>query len=276
GATGFAMGVAVAYGLKASPLVLFAAAAVGFAGNALGGPAGAFIATIVGAEFGKIVSKETKVDIIVTPLVTLVTGIGMAMLVGTPISFAMDAIGGFIMWSTELMPALMGPVVAVIMGMLLTSPLSSAAIAITLGLEGIAAGAAVAGCAANMIGFAVSSYRENKLNGLISQGIGTSMLQFPNIMKNPRIWIPPIIASAVGGVISAAVFGMTNIPAGAGMGTSGLVGQFGALTAMGYTPAVFIQIGLVHFIMPAAISLAVSEYMRKKGWIKPGDMKLAA
>ena len=275
GATGFAMGVAVAYGLKAPPLVLFSAAAVGFAGNTLGGPAGALVAAIVATEFGKTVSKETKVDIIVTPLVTLVTGIGAAMLIGPPIRFAMDAIGSFIMWSTDLMPAVMGAVVAVVMGMLLTSPLSSAAIAITLGLEGVAAGAAVAGCAANMIGFAVSSYRENKAGGLISQGIGTSMLQMPNIMKNPLIWIPPIVASAVCGVLSAAVFGMTNIPAGAGMGTSGLVGQFGALTAMGYTPAVFMQIGLTHFVLPACVSLTVSEYMRKKGWIKFGDMKLA-
>jgi uncharacterized membrane protein len=275
GATGFAMGVAVAFGLKAPPLVLFASAAVGFAGNSLGGPAGALFAAIIGAEFGKIVSKETKVDIIVTPVVTLIVGVGTAILIGAPISSLMNAIGGFIMWSTELMPALMGGVVAIVMGMLLTSPLSSAAIAITLGLEGIAAGAAVAGCAANMIGFAVSSYRENKVNGLLSQGLGTSMLQLPNIMKNPRIWIPPIVASAIAGVISAAVFAMENIPEGAGMGTSGLVGQFGTLTAMGYTPFVFLQIGIVHFIVPGVVSFAVSEYMRKKGWIKFGDMKLA-
>ena len=276
GATGFAMGVAVAYGLKAPPLVLFASAAVGFAGNYLGGPMGAMIAAIIGAEFGKIVSKETKVDIIVTPAVTLIIGVGVAMLIGTPISWLMSTIGGFIMWSTELMPALMGGIVAIVMGMLLTSPLSSAAISITLGLEGIAAGAAVAGCAANMIGFAVSGYRENKVNGLVSQGIGTSMLQLPNIMKNPLIWVPPIVASAVGGVISAAVFAMETNRYGAGMGTSGLVGQFNTLTVMGFTPVVFLQIGLVHFLLPAVVSLAVSEYMRKKGWIKFGDMKLAA
>ncbi|MCL2285405.1 MAG: PTS sugar transporter subunit IIC [Firmicutes bacterium] len=276
GATGFAMGVAVAYGLKAPPLVLFASAAVGFAGNYLGGPMGAMIAAIIGAEFGKIVSKETKVDIIVTPAVTLIIGVGVAMLIGTPISWLMSTIGGFIMWSTELMPALMGGIVAIVMGMLLTSPLSSAAISITLGLEGIAAGAAVAGCAANMIGFAVSGYRENKVNGLVSQGIGTSMLQLPNIMKNPLIWVPPIVASAVGGVISATVFAMETNRYGAGMGTSGLVGQFNTLTVMGFTPVVFLQIGLVHFLLPAIVSLAVSEYMRKKGWIKFGDMKLAA
>jgi hypothetical protein len=162
------------------------------------------------------------------------------------------------------------------MGMVLTGPISSAALSIMLDLQGIAAGAAVAGCCANMIGFAVSGFRENKWSGLISQGLGTSMLQIPNIVKNPRIWIPPIIASAVAGPISAAVFKMENIPSGAGMGTSGLVGQFGALTAMGYSPEVFMQIGLVHFLLPAAVSLLVSELMRKKGWIKYGDMKLEA
>ena len=273
-ATGFAIGIAVAYGLKAPPLVLFASAAVGFAGFDLGGPAGAMIAAIIGAEFGKIVSKETKVDIIVTPAVTLVVGIAIAVLIGTPITWLMDVIGGFIMWSTELMPALMGGIVAVVVGMLLTSPLSSAAITIALGLEGIAAGAAVAGAAANMVGFAVSSYRENKVGGLVSQGLGTSMLQLPNIMKNPRIWIPPIVASAVVGIISAAVFAMENSMIGAGMGTSGLVGQFAAITVMGSSAGVFAQIGIVHFLVPAVVSFAVSEWMRKKGWIKFGDMKI--
>jgi len=276
GATGFAMGVAIAFGLKAPPLVLFSAAAVGFAGNALGGPMGALIATIIGVEFGKLVSKETKVDIIVTPVVTIAVGGFMAMLVGPPIMFVMDAIGSFIMWATDLMPALMGGIVAVVMGMILTSPISSAAIALSLNLEGIAAGAAVAGGAANMIGFAVISYRENKINGLLSQGIGTSMLQLPNIMKNPLIWIPVIIASAVGGVVSAALFGMENIREGAGMGTSGLVGQFGTLTAMGYSWDVFMQIGIVHFVIPVVVSLLVAEIMRKLGWIKFGDMKLEA
>jgi len=274
GAQGYAMGVAVAYGLKAPPLVLFASAAVGFAGNYYGGPMGALIAAIIGAEFGKIVSKETKVDIIVTPLVTLFAGVLTAILIGTPISALMTAIGGFVMWATELMPVLMGGTIAITMGMMLTGPLSSAAIAIALDLQGIAAGAAVADCAANMIGFAVSSYRENKISGLVSQGLGTSMLQLPNIMKNPRIWVPPIVASAVVGVLSAAVFEMQNIPIGAGMGTSGLVGQFGALTAMGYSAWSFVQIGLVHFVVPAAVAFAVSEYMRKRGWIKSGDMKI--
>ncbi|MCL2571031.1 MAG: PTS sugar transporter subunit IIC [Defluviitaleaceae bacterium] len=276
GATGYAIGVAVAFGLKAPPLVIFASAATGFVGNYLGGPAGALLAAIIGAELGKLVSKETKVDIIVTPATTLMTGMGVAMAIGPAIDWLMSTIGNFIMWATELMPALMGAIIAVVMGMALTGPISSAALAITLGLSGIAAGAAVAGCAANMVGFAVSSYRENKVGGLVSQGIGTSMLQLPNIIKNPRIWIPPIIASAIAGAVSAAVFGMENVPEGAGMGTSGLVGQFGAFTAMGFTWVVLTQVIIVHFIIPAVTCLLISEFMRKKGWIKFGDMKLEA
>jgi len=274
GAVGYAIGVAVAFGLKAPPLVIFASAATGFAGNYLGGPAGAFIAALIGAELGKLVSKETKVDIIVTPVVTLMAGMGTAMAVGPGIGWLMTVIGDFIMWATELMPAFMGAIVAVVMGMALTGPISSAALSITLGLSGIAAGAAVAGCAANMVGFAVSSYRENKVSGLVSQGIGTSMLQLPNIIKNPRIWIPPIIASAIAGAVSAAVFMMENIAEGAGMGTSGLVGQFGTFTAMGFTWGVLVQVVVVHFIIPAVVCFGISEFMRKKGWIKFGDMKL--
>lgn len=273
-AVGYAIGVAVAHGLKAPPLVLFASAATGFAGNELGGPAGAFVAAVIGAEFGKLVSKETKLDIIVTPVVTIIMGMGAGFLVGPAINEFMKATGRFIMWATELMPIPMGVLVSVVMGMVLTAPISSAALGIMLDLQGIAAGAACAGCCANMVGFAVSSYRENKVNGLLSQGLGTSMLQVPNIVKNPRIWIPPIIASAITGPISTAVFRMENIPSGSGMGTSGLVGQFGTLSAMGYTPAVFLQIFLVHFLLPALISILVSEFMRKKNWIKPGDMKL--
>jgi len=287
GATGYAIGVAVAFGLKAPPLVMFSAAAVGFAGNSIsgnffmgetgyaGGPAGAFIAALVAVEIGKLVSKETKVDIIVTPVVTIVAGIGVAMFVSPPIGRFMYIIGNFIMWATEQLPLIMGAIVAVVMGMALTGPISSAALAMTLGLSGIAAGAAVAGCAANMVGFAVSSYRENKTSGLVSQGLGTSMLQLPNIIKNPRIWIPPVIASAIAGAVSAAVFGMENTPEGAGMGTSGLVGQFGTFTAMGFTWGVLGQVVLVHFVLPAVVSLLASEFMRKKGWIKFGDMSLA-
>jgi uncharacterized membrane protein len=254
--------------------VLFASAATGFVGNQLGGPAGAFIAAVLGAEFGNIVSKETKIDIIVTPVVTIIIGMGAGALIGPPINVFMKATGAFIMWATELLPVPMGIIVSVVMGMVLTAPISSAALGIMLDLGGIAAGAACAGCCANMVGFAVSSYRENKVNGLLSQGLGTSMLQVPNIVKNPRIWIPPIVASAVVGPLSSAVFKMDNIPSGSGMGTSGLVGQFGTLAAMGYSPGVFVKILFVHFLIPAAVSLAVSEFMRKKGWIKLNDMKL--
>jgi len=281
GATGYAIGFAVAFGLKAPPLVMFSAAAVGFAGYSImgasgytGGPAGAFIAALVAVEIGKLVSKETKVDIIVTPVVTIMVGVGIAMLVSPPIGQLMYIIGNFIMWATEQLPLVMGAIVAIVMGMALTGPISSAALAMTLGLTGIAAGAAVAGCAANMVGFAVSSYRENKASGLVSQGLGTSMLQLPNIIKNPLIWVPPIIASAIAGAVSAAVFGMANTPEGAGMGTSGLVGQFGAFSAMGFTWGVLGQVAVVHFVLPAVVSLGVSEFMRKKGWIRFGDMKL--
>ena len=273
-ATGCAIGVAVAHGLKSPPLVLFASAAVGYAGYELGGPAGAFIAAMLGAEFGKLVSKETKVDIIVTPCVTIVTGMAAAMLIGPAVSSLMTATGDLVMWSTERTPFFMGILVSVIMGIVLTLPISSAALSIMLNLSGLAAGAACAGCCANMVGFAVSSYRENKAGGLISQGLGTSMLQMPNIVKNPRIWIPAIVASAVTGPVSTVVFKMENIKEGAGMGTSGLVGQFGTFTAMGYRAEVFLQVALVHFILPAAISLLVSELMRKMQWIKAGDMQL--
>ena len=274
GATGYAIGVAVAFGLKAPPLVMLASAVVGFAGFYDGGPAGAFLAALVGTEIGKLVSKETKVDIIVTPSVTIFVGVLTAELVGAPIDRLMQGAGAFIMWATELMPVVMGGIVAMVMGIILTSPISSAALSIMFHLDGLAAGAAVAGTAANMIGFAVASYRENKIGGLISQGLGTSMLQLPNIIKNPRIWIPPIIASIVAGIVSAAVFGMESNRYGGGMGTSGLVGQFNTLTVMGYSATVFIQIGIVHFIIPAVISLLVCEYMRKKEWIKFGDMSL--
>ncbi len=275
-ATGAGIGVAIAYALKAPPLVLFSSAVVGLAGNELGGPAAAYISVILGAEFGKLISKSTVIDIIVTPVVTIVVGVAVAMYVGPIIGSFMTWLGEVILWATELMPFLMGIIVSVVMGIVLTLPISSAALSIMLGLSGIAAGAAAAGCSAQMVGFAVASYRENKLNGLLSQGLGTSMLQMPNIMKNPRIWIPPTLASAITGPISTVVFKMENIPTGAGMGTSGLVGQFGALSAMGYTNEVYIQIAVVHFILPAILTLIFSEILRKKGWIKDGDMKLNA
>ncbi len=274
GAVGPAIGVAVAYGLKAPPLVLFAAAACGVAGNEAGGPAGAFIAACIGAEFGKAVSKETKVDIIVTPIVTIVTGIAAGLFAGPYIQYVMSALGKFIMVATEMHPIPMGVLISVIVGMVLTLPISSAALCVMLELGGIAAGAACAGCCAQMVGFAVASYKENKMGGLISQGLGTSMLQVPNIVKNPKIWIPPTLASAITGPLATTVFKMENIPSGAGMGTSGLVGQFGALTAMGYTADVFLKIAFIHFILPAVLTIVFSEFMRRKNWIKPGDMRL--
>ncbi len=273
---GASIGVSIAYALKAPPLVMFSVAAVGYAGNALGGPAGAYIASIIGTEFGKMISKETVVDIIVTPLVTILCGITVAITLGPIINSFTTGLGAIIMWATDLLPFTMGIIVSVIMGIVLTLPISSAALSIMLGLSGIAAGAAAAGCSAQMVGFAVCSYRENKLSGLLSQGLGTSMLQMPNIMKNPRIWIPPIVASAVTGPLSTVVFKMENIATGAGMGTSGLVGQFGALTAMGYNKETYIAIIVVHFIVPAIVSLLVCELLRKINWIKPDDMKLIA
>ncbi len=271
---GASIGVSIAYSLNAPPLVLFSAAAVGYAGNSLGGPAGAYIASVIATEFGKMISKETVVDIIITPLVTILSGVLVAISLGPVIYSLTTGLGAIIMWATELMPFTMGIVVSAVMGIVLTLPISSAALSIMLELGGITAGAAAAGCSAQMVGFAVCSYRENKLNGLLSQGLGTSMLQMPNILKNPRIWIPPIVASMVTGPLSTVVFKMENIATGAGMGTSGLVGQFGALTAMGYNTNTYIAILVVHFIVPAIVSLLVCELLRKINWIKDNDMKL--
>ncbi len=272
--SGPAIGVAVAFGLKAPPLVMFASTITGMAGYKLGGPAGCFVAAVVGAEFGKVVSKETKVDIIVTPVVTIITGVATGMFVGPGIDKAMTWLGILIMKATELQPIPMGILVSVLMGMILTLPVSSAAVALMLKLGGLAAGAATVGCSAQMIGFAVASYRENGWGGLVSQGLGTSMLQVPNIVKNPRIWIPPTLAGAITGPLSTTIMRMENIPIGAGMGTSGLVGQFGTIDAMGLSSAVLFKIAILHFVLPIILTLVISEIMRKKGWIKPGDMKL--
>jgi hypothetical protein len=272
--TGPAIAVAVAYGLQAPPLVMFASTITGMVGNQLGGPVGAFVAAVIGAEFGKMVSRETKVDILVTPAVTIITGVLAGMLVGPGISSVMTGLGKWIMWATELHPIPMGILVSVIMGMVLTLPISSAALAIMLQLGGLAAGAATVGCSAQMIGFAVASYRENGWGGLFSQGLGTSMLQVPNIVRNPLIWVPPTLASAVIGPFATTMFRMENIPLGAGMGTSGLVGQFGTVAAMGSEPAVFAKMLILHIAAPAIITFVFSQYMRKRGWIKAGDMKL--
>lgn len=271
---GPAIGVAVAYGLKAPKFVLFASLVTGAAGYQLGGPAGSYLAALVGAEFGKLIADETRLDIILTPFVTIALGYLVATFVGPPIKGGMDALGHLVMWATELQPFLMGIVVSTLMGLALTAPISSAAISIMLGLEGIAAGAATIGCCAQMVGFAVASYRENGVSGLFSQGIGTSMLQIGNIVKNPRILIPPTLAGIVLAPFASVLFQLTNNPYGAGMGTSGLVGQIMTFTAMGFSWPVFWQVLILHFVAPACISLACTELLRRLGWIKPGDMKL--
>lgn len=276
---GAAIGVAVAYGLKAKPLAVFACAAAGALGYSAGGPVGCFVAAVVGAELGTFIGGKTPVDIVLIPLVTLVAGGLTANFVGPGIGQFMDWLGGIVNSATYLAPVPMGIVVSVIMGLALTAPISSAAIAISLGLSGIAAGASAVGCCCQMVGFAVASFKDNGWGGLISQGLGTSMLQFPNIVKRPQIWLAPTLASAVLGPVSSAVFGMTNTATGAGMGTSGLVGQFGAWAAMSETMAPAAAIGLIllmHFLLPAAVTLMFDKVFRKIGLIKPGDMKLSA
>lgn len=274
-ASGPAMAVAIAYALKAPPLVVFSCCAVGVAGNTLGGPVGCLVATCVGAEFGKLISKETPVDILLTPAVTIIMGVVVAQIVGSPIQGFMNAFGSLIMYATELQPFWMGIVVSVLVGIALTLPISSAAICISLSLGGLAAGAATAGCCAQMVGFAVMSFRENRWGGLVAQGLGTSMLQFPNIIKNPRIWIPPTIASAVTGPIATVIFKLENIPAGAGMGTSGLVGPLGVITAMP-NGGVMMWIGiiLVCFVLPGILSWIFCNIFRRMGWVKENDLKL--
>ena len=224
----------------------------------------------------RLVAGKTPVDIIVTPFVTIISGGIISLLIGGYVNDFMTWLGGVINSATALAPLPMGIVVSVIVGMALTAPISSAALCIMLGLDGLAAGAAVAGCCANMIGIAVMGIKDNGWGSFIAVGIGTSMLQFGNIMRRPQLWIPPVVASAVCGPISTCVFAMTNTPTGAGMGTSGLVGQFGAFAAMGDQPfmTVFLQVALVHFILPAAITFAVYLLLCKLNWIKPGDLKL--
>lgn len=276
--TGPAIAVAIATALKAPNLILFSSVVVGYAGNQLGGPAGAWIATWISVELGKLVSKETKVDIIVTPAVTILTGVGIGAFVGPMIAQVMTGLGQVIMAATNLQPFWMGIAVSVIVGIVLTLPISSAALCMMLSLSGLAGGAATAGCAAQMVGFAVISFRENGWSGILAQGLGTSMLQIPNILKNWRIWIPPTLAAAITGPISTTVFRMTNIPIGSGMGTSGLVGQIGTITAMeeaGASPTtIYLGIALVHFILPALLSYLFYFILKKMGRIKDGDLKL--
>jgi uncharacterized membrane protein len=274
GMMGPAIGVAVAFGLKAPPLVLFASVITGSAGAVAGGPAGSFVAAVVGAELGKAISRETKVDIIVTPALTIAGGIAAARLVGPAVQWFMLRFGELIMQATELHPIPMGVIVAVLMGLALTAPISSAALAIMMNLSGLAAGAATVGCAAQMIGFAAASFKENGWGGLISQGVGTSMLQIPNIVKNPWILAPPTLAGAILGPFATTLFAMENIPAGAGMGTSGFVGQIGTASAMGFTWPVLLKIMLLHYILPAVLALLFAKVFRKSGLIKDGDYKL--
>lgn len=273
-ATGAALGVAIAYALKAPQLVLFSAATVGIAGNALGGPVGALVATIVAAELGKIVSRETRIDILVTPGVTIISGVLVAQFVGPGVSAFMTAFGNVVKTATEMQPFFMGILVSALIGIALTLPISSAAICIALSLDGLAGGAATAGCCAQMIGFAVLSFRENGVGGLLAQGLGTSMLQMGNIVKNPKIWIAPTLASMVTGPVATVIFKMTNIPAGAGMGTCGLVGPIGVYTSMDGGASMWLGILLVCLVLPAVLTWIFGNILRKMGWIKDGDLKL--
>ena len=271
---GAAIGGAIAYGLKAPPLVMFSAIISGAAGASLGGPAGSYVSALLSVEIGKIVSKETKIDIIITPFLTIFIGFLTATFIGPNIEFLMKGFGEIVMWATEQRPIIMGMLVALLMGLALTAPISSAAIALMLDLHGIAAGAATIGCSAQMIGFATSSYRENGIGGWIAQGLGTSMLQVANIVKNPRILLPPTLAGVLLAPLVTVTFEMTNNSAGAGMGTSGLVGQIMTFSEMGFSRAVLVKVLLLHIISPGIISLILSEWMRKKGWIQFGDMKI--
>lgn len=275
-ATGAALGVSIAYALKAPTLVLFSAATVGIAGNELGGPVGALVATIIAAELGKIVSKETPVDILVTPGVTIISGILAAQFVGPGVSAFMTAFGNLVKTATVMQPLFMGILVSALIGIALTLPISSAAICIMLSLDGLAGGAATAGCCAQMVGFAVLSFCENKWCGLLAQGLGTSMLQMGNIVRNPKIWIPPTLASMVTGPLSTMVFHLENIPAGSGMGTCGLVGPIGIYTAMQGSGNSMMWPGilLICFVLPAVLTLFFGALCRKAGWIKEGDLKL--
>ncbi|QVQ54516.1 PTS sugar transporter subunit IIC [Spiractinospora alimapuensis] len=271
GMMGPAIGVAVAYALGGPPLVLFSAAATGAAGAELGGPAGAFLAAVVSVEIGKIVSKETKIDIVVTPAVTVLSGFAVAWAIGPVIDSGLRRFGELINWATTQEPFTMSILIAVLMGLALTAPISSAAIAVMLDLSGLAAGAATVGCSAQMVGFAVMSFRENRWGGLASIGLGTSMLQFPNILKNPRLLIPPTLAGAILAPIAVIVFSMESNAAGAGMGTAGFVGQIMTITTMGFSYQLLAVIVAFHIVLPALIAWVISLGLRKISWIKDGD-----
>lgn len=288
-AVGPAMAVAIGYALQASPLVLFSLAAVGAAANELGGaggPLAVLVVTIFAAELGKAVSKETKIDIIVTPFVTILVGVALSLWWAPAIGTAASAVGNAIMWATELQPFFMGIIVSVLVGIALTLPISSAAICAALGLTGLAGGAALAGCCAQMVGFAILSFRENKWGGLFAQGIGTSMLQMGNIVKNPRIWLPAILTSAITGPIATCLFHleMNGAAVSSGMGTCGLVGQIGVYTGWlsdiasgtktSITPMDWLGLFMVCFLLPGLLSWLFGQLFRKIGWIKQDDLKL--
>ena len=292
--SGPAMAVAIGRALQADPMVLFSLAAVGWAANAeggAGGPLAVYIIAIIAAEFGKAVSKETKVDILVTPAVTILVGVALAKLIAPPIGSAANAFGLLIDRATKLQPFWMGIAVSVLVGVALTLPISSAAICAVLGLTGLAGGAAVAGCCAQMVGFAVMSFRENRWGGLVSQGLGTSMLQMPNIIRNPKIWIAPILCSAITGPIATCLFRleMNGAPINSGMGTCGLCGPIGVITgwaaptqeaisrgavAITPTPMHWIGLILIAIVLPAVITPLINEGCRKLGWVKDGDLAL--
>ncbi len=294
--TGAGIGIGVAYKFGCSQLVVVSSATAGmvgaFASKLLAGtvlvegtmvyagpgePLGAFLAAYVGIELGQLVTGKTKADILVTPLVTIGAGSLVGLILGPPITGFMTWLGSLINWGTEQQPFIMGIVVSVLMGMILTLPISSAALGIILNLSGLAAGAATVGCCCNMVGFAVASYRENKVGGLLAQGIGTSMLQVPNIVRKPVIWLPAILSSAILGPVGTMLLHMTSNATGSGMGTAGLVGQIMTWQTMIATEApmvVLIKILVIQIVLPAIVTLAISEFMRKKEWIKYGDMKL--
>ena len=288
--SGPAMAAAIGYALQCPPLVLFSLIAVGNAANGLGGaggPLAVLIIAIIAAECGKAVSKETRVDLLVTPLVTILVGVALSAAIAPAIGAAASSVGQLIMWATELQPLLMGIVVSVVIGIALTLPISSAAICAALSLTGLAGGAAVAGCCANMVGFAVMSFKENGWGGLVSQGIGTSMLQMGNIVKNPRIWLPPILTSAITGPLATCVFRleMNGAAVSSGMGTCGLVGQIGVYTGWvndvasgakaAITPFDWLGLILISFVLPAVLCWAIGQLFRRMGWIREGDLKLS-
>lgn len=272
--TGGAIGVAIAYGLKAPPLVIFAALFSGAFGYDLGGPAGSYVTAVIATEAGKLIYKETRIDILLTPFVTIVTGFIVGAFIGPPINTFMVGLGDLIKWATAQQPFIMGIIVAVLMGWALTAPISSLAIALMLSLDGLAAGAAAVGCSAQMVGFAVASYRENGVGGALAQGIGTSMLQIANVLRKPIIILPPTIAGAILAPFATVWLEMVNNDLGAGMGTAGFVGQIMTFEAMGFSWDVLWMVLSLHIIGPAVIAWAVSEWFRKKEWIKPGDMKI--